>query len=69
VKTDAQLKADVTDGLKWDAAIFASAEQRIRPLAAVRGLSNESTIRNRVTGQGIANRIRAALTAKKLAVH
>lgn len=41
---------------------FASAEQCIRPLAGVRGLFNEITIRPRVKGEDIAKQITAALT-------
>lgn len=41
---------------------FASAEQCIRPLAGVRGLFNEITIKPRVKGEDIAKQITAALT-------
>lgn len=41
---------------------FASAEQCIRPLAGVRGLFNEITIKPRVSGEDITNQITAALT-------
>jgi osmotically-inducible protein OsmY len=45
---------------------FASAEQCIRPLAGVRGLFNEITIRPRVKGDDIANQITAALTRQAM---
>lgn len=41
---------------------FASAEQCIRPLAGVRGLFNQITIKPRVKGEDIARQITAALT-------
>lgn len=41
---------------------FASAEQCIRPLAGVRGLFNQITIKPRVKGDDIAKQITAALT-------
>jgi osmotically-inducible protein OsmY len=45
---------------------FASAEQCIRPLAGVRGLFNEITIRPRVKGDDIAKQITAALTRQAM---
>lgn len=41
---------------------FASAEQCIRPLAGVRGLFNQITVKPRVKGEDIARQITAALT-------
>lgn len=41
---------------------FASAEQCIRPLAGVRGLFNEITVKPRVNGEDITKQITAALT-------
>jgi osmotically-inducible protein OsmY len=45
---------------------FASAEQCIRPLAGVRGLFNEITIKPRVKGEDIATRITAALARQAM---
>ena len=45
---------------------FASAEQCIRPLAGVRGLFNEISIRPRVKGDDIARQITAALTRQAM---
>jgi osmotically-inducible protein OsmY len=41
---------------------LASAEQSVRPLAGVRGLFNEITVKPRVNGEDIARQITAALT-------
>ena len=45
---------------------FASAEQCIRPLAGVRGLFNEVTVRPRVKSDDVARQITAALTRQAM---
>lgn len=64
---DGKVKVEVEDGwvtltgeVDWRYQ-FASAEQCVRPLAGVRGLFNQVTIRPRVQGDDIARQIAAAL--------
>lgn len=67
---DGRVKVEVEDGwvtltgqVDWGYQ-FASAEQCIRPLAGVRGLFNQITIKPRVKGKDIASQIAAALTRR-----
>lgn len=64
---DGKVRVEVEDGwvtlageVDWRYQ-FASAEQCLRPLVGVRGLSNQITIRPRVKGDEIARQIAAAL--------
>ncbi|HXE50641.1 MAG TPA: BON domain-containing protein, partial [Ramlibacter sp.] len=65
---DGKLKVEVENG--WIALTgqvdwgyqFSSAEQCLRPLAGVRGITNAVTIKPRVQGKDIAAQIKAALT-------
>lgn len=63
-----KIKVEVEDGwvtltgqVDWGYQ-FASAEQCVRPLAGVRGLSNNITVKPRVQSEDIARQISAALT-------
>jgi osmotically-inducible protein OsmY len=65
---DGKVKVEVEDGwvtltgqVDWGYQ-FASAEQCLRPLAGVRGITNAVTIKPRVQGKDVAAQIKAALT-------
>jgi len=65
---DGKLKVEVENGwitltgqVDWGYQ-FSSAEQCLRPLAGVRGITNAVTIKPRVQGKDIAAQIKAALT-------